>query len=793
MFSNYFTAAWRNLLKNKGYSLINIIGLAAGTAIALLIGLWIWDEVSFDQYHTHYKRLAQVMDVRTIKGEINTDDGIAIPLASVLRSNYGADFKRVAVVFPNWTHTIAVGDKKIAQSGQWVEPDLPEMLTLKMIYGKRDALKDPSSVLITQSLATALFGAANPVNRPVRLDNMIALTVGGVFEDLPRNSSFYGTRLFLPWARAFTEMEWLKEAQTSWDIRSMHIFVELNDQADIAKVNAGIKAIARQHVKEGNEEILLHPMSQWHLYSEFKNGKAVSGRIRLVWLFGSIGAFVLLLACINFMNLSTARSAGRAKEVGIRKAIGSLRGQLIGQFLSESLLMASLAGIVALGLVWASLPFFNRLTQKEIPIPFGHPLFWVLMIGFTFLIGLISGSYPAFYLSAFQPVKVLKAGFRVGRLSSLPRKVLIVVQFTVSILLTIGTIIVYRQIQHAKDRPVGYTREGLITITMNTPEIFDASYNELRNELLQTGSVADMAKSSVLITENPYNYMDMTWKGKDPNTTSSIGVENVTHDFGRTVGWRLREGRDFSRLFATDSGAVIINESAAKSTGLRHPVGETVTFGGQPHLIIGVAEDMVMESPYAPVQPVMFLLNYDKARLEAMTIRIRPTVLLHDALPRIEEVFKKFNPGGAFEYQFVDEQYAEKFAGEQRIGDLAIVSTILAVFISCLGLFGLASFIAEQRTREIGVRKVLGASVGRIWGLLVADFIRLVVISLLIASPAVYYFMHSWLQNYQYRITISGWDFVLAGAGALGLTLATVSYQSIKAALMNPVKSLKTE
>jgi putative ABC transport system permease protein len=458
MLKSYFTAAWRYLLKNKGYSAINIIGLAAGTAIALLIGLWIWDEVSFDQYHTHYKRLAQVMDVRDIKGEINTDDGIAIPLANVLRSNYGADFKRVAVVFPNWTHTIAFGDKKIAQSGEWVEPDLPEMLTLKMISGKRDALKDPSSVLITQSLARALFGAADPVNKPVRLDNMIALTVGGVFEDLPRNSSFYGTRLFLPWARAFTEMDWLKEAQTSWDIRSMHIFVELNDQADIAKVNAGIKAIVRQHIKEGNEEILLHPMSQWRLYSEFKNGKAVSGRIRLVWLFGSIGAFVLLLACINFMNLSTARSAGRAKEVGIRKAIGSLRGQLIGQFLSESLLIAALACVAAIGLVWISLPLFNKLTQKQIPLPFGLPLFWVLMFGFTLLIGLISGSYPAFYLSAFQPVKVLKGAFRVGRNAAIPRRVLIVVQFTVSILLTIGSIIVYRHT--ACQRPARWLYPG---------------------------------------------------------------------------------------------------------------------------------------------------------------------------------------------------------------------------------------------------------------------------------------------------------------------------------------------
>ncbi len=667
------------------------------------------------------------------------------------------------------------------------------MLSLRMQSGSRDALKDPSSVLITQSLARALFGDADPVNKPVRLDNMIALRVGGVFEDLPRNTSFYGTQLFLPWARAFTEMAWLKEAQTAWDIRSMKIFVELNEQADIDRVNARIKAIVQEHVKDGKEEIFLHPMSKWHLYSEFKNGKPSGGRIRLVWLFGCIGGFVLLLACINFMNLSTARSAGRAKEVGIRKAIGSRRYQLIGQFLCESVLVASLAGIVAIGLVWASLPFFNRLTEKQMPFPFGQPLFWLFMIGFTVFIGLISGSYPAFYLSAFRPVKVLKSGFIIGRLNGLSRKILIVVQFTVSILLTIGTIIVYRQIAHAKDRPVGYTREGLITITMNTPEIFDAPYNELRSELLQTGLVADMAKSSVHITENPYNYMDMTWKGMDPTNAPSIGVENVTHDFGATIGWHLKEGRDFSRLFATDSGAAVLNESAVRATGLRQPVGETINFDGKRHLIIGVTDDMVMESPYLPVQPVIFYLDYDKDHLETMTIRIRAGVPPRDALSSIAVVFKKFNPGGAFEYQFVDEQYAEKFVDEQRIASLAIVFTVLAIFISCLGLFGLASFTAEQRTKEIGVRKVLGASVMTIWRLLVKDFVRLVIIALLIASPVSYYVMHRWLQNYPYRTRISWWIFLLTAVGVLGITLLTVSYQSVKAALMNPVKSLKTE
>ncbi|WP_369411574.1 ABC transporter permease [Longitalea luteola] len=509
----------------------------------------------------------------------------------------------------------------------------------------------------------------------------------------------------------------------------------------------------------------------------------------MVWLFGIIGVFVLLLACINFMNLSTARSEKRSREVGIRKTIGSLRWQLVVQFLGESLIMALLALLLSLLMVHLSLPLFNGLSDKMMAISWGNPVFWLLILAFTLFTGLVSGSYPAFYLSGFKPIKVLKGTVNTGRTATLPRKVLVVVQFTVSVALIIGTCIVYRQIQHASDRPVGYTREGLITVDMNTPD-FNGHYDALRNDLLATGAVADMAQSNSAPTEVWSNNI-VEWKGKDPALVVSPGTIAVSHDFGNTLGWKIKEGRDFSRRFPSDTGAFILNESAVKLTGFKDPVGQTIRWLNQDHLIIGVVKDMVMESPYAPIRPTIFHLNPNWARL--ITVRIKPGMSLQAGLAKIEPVFKKYNPGSPFVYKLTDDEYAKKFSDERRIGNLTTVFAILAIFISCLGLFGLASFVAGQRTKEIGIRKVLGASVFNLWRMLSKDFVMLVVISCAIAIPLAWYFLHQWLQQYEYRTTISWWIFILPAIGALILTLVTVTGQAIKAALTNPVKSLKTE
>jgi putative ABC transport system permease protein len=793
MHINFLKTAWRGVCKNKISSVINVTGLSVGMAVAMLIGFWVWDELTFNFVHQNHNRIAQVMEIETINGERNTNDLIAIPLAEELRRNYANDFKRVAVVFPNFTHTVAIGDKKLSQSGEWVQPDLPEMLSLKMRAGNRNALSGPSAVLLSQSLAKALFGTADPMNKTLRLDNMTEVKVGGVYEDIPPNSTFHETKLFLSWDKALTVMTWLKDAQTQWDNRVQRIYVQLNDHVDMNLANDKIRNIIGQHVKNREEELLLFPMNKWHLYGEFKNGRISGGGIRYVWMFGLIGIFVLLLACINFMNLSTARSEKRAKEVGIRKAIGSSRSGLIWQFLGESLLVSFVALIVALAIVALSVPFFNLLTDKQLSVPISDPLFLLLILIFAVLTGIIAGSYPAFHLSAFDPVKALKGTFRTGRFESLPRKVLVVVQFTVSIALITGTIIVYRQIQFAKNRPVGYSRRGLLMVTMNTPEIYSAPYNALRNELIQTGAVTDMAKSSTPSTEAPENNTGVNWKGKNPDFIPVWGEVTVTHDFGNTIGWHITKGRDFSRALSTDSGSLILNEAAVKITGLKNPIGKSISWDGQHHTVIGVVKDMVMESPYQPVKPTAFCLGYAGDFYNALTIRINPNSPTHEAIEKIEKVFKKYNPGGSFEYKFIDEEYARKFSDEERTGNLATCFALLAIFISCLGLFGLTSFVAERRTREIGIRKLLGASVLSVWKLLTGEFVVLVFISFLLSTPVSYYFMHNWLENYSYRAGMPWWIFAATVTGALIITLVTVSFQAIKAALVNPVKSLRSE
>jgi putative ABC transport system permease protein len=789
MFKNYIKTAWRNIKSSRLYSSLNILGLATGMAVALMIGLWIYDEVSFNRNFSHYDRIAQVM-VNTDNGNgIYTGRTTSIPMGVELQNKYGADFRHVALATHQGEHIISTGEKKIAQTGMWVQPAFPKMFTLKMLTGSIDGLQDPSSVLLSQSVATALFKDIDPLNQVVRIDNKTELKVTGVFENFPGNSSFREVTMLLPWEKAIIQEEWMINAQTQWDNHMCQLFVQLQDQADVKSVSNKIKNIPTPHIKTSKEELLLHPMSRWHLYNEFNNGYNVGGRIQLIWLFGTIGLFVLLLACINFMNLSTARSGKRSREVGIRKTMGSLRAQLITQFLGESVTLATLSLVLALLLVQFSLPVFNSLSDKSITIPWQNPMLWLIVLGFTFVTGIIAGSYPAFYLSSFNPVKVLKGTWKAGPYASLPRKVLIVVQFTISVMLIIGTFIVYRQIQHAGNRPVGYTREGLITINMNTPEL-RGHYDAIRLALLQTGVVANMAQSNSAPTSVWSNNV-VEWKGKDPNIVYSPGTIAVTHDFGQTVGWSVIEGRDFSRNYPTDTFSFILNEAAVKMTGFKEPVGQTIRWLGQEHTIVGVIKDMVMESPYEPVRPTIFHLNPDWVNI--ITIRVKPDAPMQSALSEIETVFKKFNPGSPFAYKFVDEEYAKKFANEKRVGDLTTIFAILAIFISCLGLFGLASFMAEQSIKEIGIRKVLGASVYNLWQMQSKDFVKLVLIACAIAIPAAWLSLNQWLQQYQYRTEISWWILPITTLGVLMITLCTVTYHALSAAITNPVKSLKAD
>ncbi|WP_245859432.1 permease prefix domain 2-containing transporter [Spirosoma aerolatum] len=802
MLRNYLKIAFRNLARNKVSSAINIGGLAVGMAVAMLIGLWVYDELSFNTYHQNYSRIVQVRTREYGEHGVGVNSSVQYPLITELKTNYKTDFKHIVATSWDVDNVLSAGDAKISRKGLFMEPTGPDMLTLKMIYGSRAGLKDPHSILLSESTARALFGDIDPVNQLMKISNKLDVKVTGVYEDLPLNAQFNDVKFLAPFDLWVSNNPWIQEkAMHDWQNHFLKIYAELAPDADFDKVAADIKNAEMKKLANFPEEakrtpeVFMLPMRDWHLHN-YKRGQIDEGPMQMVWLISIIGVFVLLLACINFMNLSTARSEKRAKEVGIRKSVGSVRSQLVNQFFSESFLVVVLAFVLALLLTYVSLPWFNDVAAKQIVIPWTNQWFWIASLLFIGLTGFVAGSYPALYLSSFQPVKVLKGTFRVGRFASIPRKALVIIQFTVSVTLIIGTIIVFRQIQFAKNRPVGYTRDGLLMVEMKSGDFY-GKHELLRTELQRTGAVEEIAESMGKVTEVWSGNGGFNWKGKDPSLDDSFGTLVVTPEYGKTVGWQLVKGRDFSREFIADSSGIVINEAAVKYMGLKQPIGERVSwkFQDQPILnyrILGVIKDVVMESPYEPIAPTIFMIR-GHGGTNWIDIRLKPTVSASEALPKIEGVFKKLIPSAPFEYKFADQEYALKFAAEERVGKLASVFAALAIFISCLGLFGLSSFIAEQRTKEIGVRKVLGASVLNLWGLLSKEFVMLVVIALGIATPVAYYFLSNWLQKYTYRTEPSWWIFAATGAGALVITLLTISFQSIKAALVNPVKSLRSE
>ena len=800
MIRNYLKIAWRNLAKNKIYSFINILGLATGMAVAILIGLWIYDELSYNTYHQSYDRVAQVRQKQTSNGKTYTGTAIPFPLGKELQDNYGSSFKYLVMSSWEGEHFLSVGDTKINKTGNFMDADAAKLLSLKMLKGTHDGLRDPNSILLSASTAQALFGEAEPLDRVLKINNKLDVKVTGVYEDIPHNAQFHTLTFIAPWDLYVASEEWIQRARDNaqWGNNSFQLFAQIADNTDFAAVD---KRILRSKYNKVSEEekkfdaqIFLHPMRDWRLRSHWENGVQTGGLIEYVWLFGFIGVFVLLLACINFMNLSTARSEKRAKEVGIRKAVGSVRGQLIGQFFNESLLVAALAFVLSLVLVQLILPWFNQVADKQMDLLWSNPWFWLCGIGFTVLTGLVAGSYPALYLSSFQPIKVLKGTFKVGRFASVPRQVLVVVQFSISLALIIGTIIVYNQIQYSKDRPIGYNRDGLVMVLMKSPDFY-GKFDVLRTELKNAGAIEELAESSSPLTSVWSNSGGFDWAGKDPKLDTDFATIFVTHEFGKTVGWQFKEGRDFSRDFSSDSSSVVLNEAAVKFMGIENPVGSVIYWGFGPdreeYKVVGVIKDMLMQSPYEPVKQSIYFLNYENVNW--ITLKLNPNRSASESLATIESTFKKHIPSAPFDYKFADEEFGKKFANEERIGKLATFFAALAIFISCLGLFGLASFVAEQRTKEIGVRKVLGASVFNLWQMLSKDFVVLVIISFFIATPVAYYFLSGWLQKYQYRTDISWWVFGVSGLGGLLVTLLTVSFQSIKAALMDPVKSLRSE
>jgi len=653
-------------------------------------------------------------------------------------------------VLSSWTnpHLLSLNGKQVTQQGNFMQPDAAEMLTLNMRKGSRAGLQDPASILLSASLSAHLFGEADPIGHLVQLDS-IPVKVTGVYEDLPANTTFSNVSFIAPWALYVSSEPEVKDNVGNWGANSYQLLAQINPNSEM---NTG-------------------------------------GDIRYIWLFGTIGVFVLLLACINFMNLSTARATRRAKEVGIRKALGSFRSQLVMQFFSESILTTLLAFVFTLLLVQLSLPVFNQIADKKIQLPWGDVRFWLAGIAFSIFTGIIAGSYPAFYLSAFRPVKVLKGVTSAGRNAVLPRKVLVVLQFTVSVILIIGAAVVFRQIRFTRDRPVGYTRDGLVMIRPYSDQLhvhFDAMYRDL----LQTGAVTAMAESSNTITRGSRSSGGFSWEGKTPGKADDFTTVGVSSGYGKAVRWQFVAGRDFSATLATDSAGLILNEAAVQFMGLKDPVGKMITWEDRNYMVLGVTTDIIMESPYERVkQAVYFLMNQPGV----VNLRINPLMSMTRALQEIATVYSRYAPGAPFEYKFADEEYARKFSNEEQIGRLAAILAVLAIVISCLGLFGMAAFMAEQRTKEIGIRRVLGATVLSVWQLLSKEFVILVTVSFLVAAPLAYFGLQQWLQHYSYRTTIPWWIFAITGAGALLLTLLTVSLQIIKATMVNPVKSLRSE
>ena len=799
MLKNYIKIAWRNLAKNKGYTIINVGGLALGMAVTLIIGLWVKDELSYNNYNTDKAKIAQIFQSQTFNGETGTGPAIPRPLEKAFRDGYMDNFEYLVMSSWNTAQYLKYKETSISRDGYFMQREAPEILDIKILKGERDGVREINSIMLNESTAKALFGEEDPIGKVVEVNSQYDMMVSAVYEDLPFNASFNDAEFIMPWDKYVSVNEWIKNAEDQWGNNSFQMFVQIADNTTMESVTSKILEVKQklnENSREFNAQMFLFPMKDWHLRSNFENGKQAGGRIKYVWLFGIIGGFVLLLACINFMNLSTARSEKRAKEVGIRKSIGSQRSQLINQFLGESFLVVLFAFAIAVLIVVASLSGFNNLARKEISFPWGSLAFWGVSLLFIMVTALLAGSYPALYLSSFRPVDVLKGTFKAGKHSGLPRKILVVVQFTVSVAFIIGTVIVMQQINYAKNRPIGYDKEGLVQIPTMSQD-FTGKFELMRDEFINSGAVVEMSTSSAPTTNIWSNRSGFVWEGKPEGFQEDLAWTEVSPEYAKSLNLKIVEGRDFSREFPSDSNAVLINETAVKYMGLKNPIGKFIKDDDEedpspPLKIIGVVQDMIAQSPYEPVKQGMYVFDkYGNASYYNM--RLNPNQSGSQNLAVIERVFKEHFPNIPFQYDFVDEEYAEKFASEERIGTLSGIFTALAILISCLGLFGLTSFVAEQRTKEIGVRKVLGASVFNVWNMLSKDFLKLVIISCFIAVPIAYYVMNGWLQEYPYRVILKCWIFGLAMLGALAVTVLTVSFQAIRAAKSNPVKSLRTE
>lgn len=789
MLRNFLIITFRSLRKNGFYSFINISGLAIGITCSILILLWVADETSFDKFHPKADRLYQVWVNAYFDGRINSWTSVPLPTAEAMKP---ADANIVHVAVTDWggDHLLATTeDKRMNKRGFNVGEEFLEMFQFPLIEGNAEqVLDDASNIVITESTAKALFGDEDAMNKVIRVDNQFDLKVAGILKDIPSNSSFQFDFL-LPYKHWHNTNEWVRRNETNWGNYSFQVFVELNDAKNKASVENSIRHMLAEHGEdeEIKHEFFLYPLLRWRLYHSFENGVEQGGMSDYVQLFTIIAVFIIVIACINFMNLATARSERRAREVGIRKSVGSRRGQLIFQFIGESMIIAFISFAIAVIAAQLLLPSYNTLVDKKLFIDYTSQEFWIFSLGLILVTGVIAGSYPAFYLSGFQPVKVLKGKPTIGKGASLPRKILVTLQFGFSIFLIISMFVIYNQIQLAKGRDIGYSQENLITVPLNKD--YHDNLKSLKIELLASGVVESLVRANSAITDiNSNNFVG--WPGK-PEDLKVIFTTIVTdYDWAKTMGVKMIEGRDFSEDFKSDSTAIVVNKAAIKIMGLKDPIGTELDLWGKKRKLIGVYDDVLMGSPYEEVKPMFAVLD---DWWGSITIRLKATNDLQGSLKAVENIFKKYGPAYPFEYTFVDLEFQKKFTTINLTSSLASLFAVLAIVITGLGLFGLASFTAEQRTKEIGIRKVLGASVSSLVNLISWDFSILVIIAFVFCAPFSWWAMNSYLERYTIRTEIAWWIFPATGAIALIFALLIVSTQALRAAHSNPVNSLRNE
>ncbi|MBL7872361.1 MAG: ABC transporter permease [Cyclobacteriaceae bacterium] len=788
MLKNYMLITVRNLFKNGFYSFINIAGLAIGITCSILILLWVADETSFDKFHPKADRLYQVWVNATFNGKINSWTSVPLPTYEAMKTA-DSNIKHALVTDWGGDHLVTVGENRLMKKGYRASEEFLEMFEFPLLSGDaRQVLDDPRSIVITESMSKALFGDEDPINKLIKIDNEHELKVTGILKDIPNNSSFEFDFL-MPWKFYEQTNEWVRRNTTNWGNYSFQVFVELNDPSKHLAVEDQIRDILQKNGETENKpEYFLYPLLRWRLHGNFENGVETGGMNDYVQMFSVIAIFIIIIACINFMNLATARSERRAREVGVRKSVGSRRYELIMQFIGESMFISLIAFSIAILLAQLLLPFYNDLVQKKLFIDYTSSQFWIFTLGMILITGVISGSYPAFYLSSFQPAKVLKGKPTLGKGASTPRKVLVTLQFGFSILLIIGTIVIYQQIQLVKGRELGYDQENLMAISY-TNEV-EKNYRPIKLELLASGVVESVTKSNSSITNiNSNNFLG--WPGKPEDLRVIFTTIATEYDYAKTMGIKILEGRDFSEDFKTDTSAILINKAALALMNLEDPIGTELDLWGGKRKLIGVLDDVLMGSPFQPVKPMFVILDPDW--IDAVTVRLKKTEDLPAAINTVKTVFEKYAPAYPFEYTFADVEFQKKFTTLNLVSTLSRLFAALTIMITGLGLFGLASFTAEQRTKEIGIRKVLGASVSSLVRMMSKDFSILVIISFVFASPLGWWILNWYLERYTIRVGIAWWIFPVTGLIALTFAIAIVSTQALRAARSNPVNSLRSE